>query len=197
MNEIDIYRTTNTLFREHGDKATIHAAMRADELLDQGDLDGVAVWKRIVKAVEALLDTEPPTSLTDITQVNFNILAMVCGRWLHTEVSNHRFNLPSIPVEFWPSNATSFRRFARAAGERSEYAPANVPARPDPFCRWRRRAWEGAGIGLMSEARRYEIGIAAQILTCQLLHEEGLLDNSQLRCDIGASVFFGNIHRLQ
>lgn len=62
MNEIDIYRTANTLFREHGDKATIHAAMRADELLDQGDLDGVAVWKRIVKAVEELLDTEPPTA---------------------------------------------------------------------------------------------------------------------------------------
>ena len=62
MNEIDIYRTANILIREHGNKATIHAAMRADELLDRGDLDGVAVWKRIVKAVEELLDTESPNA---------------------------------------------------------------------------------------------------------------------------------------
>ena len=49
----------------------------------------------------------------------------------------------------------------------------------------------------MPEARRSEIGIAAQILTCQLLNEEGLLDNSQRRCKIVASVFFGHIQRLQ
>ena len=32
------------LFREHGDKAAIHAAMRAVELLDVGDRDGQRVW---------------------------------------------------------------------------------------------------------------------------------------------------------
>ena len=26
-----------------------------------------------------------------------------------------KFNMPSVPVEFWPFHATSFRRFARAA----------------------------------------------------------------------------------
>ena len=41
---IDIFRTANILTREHGSTAAIHAAMRADELLDQGDLDGWAVW---------------------------------------------------------------------------------------------------------------------------------------------------------
>ena len=32
--------------------ATIAAAMRADQLLDQGDLDGAAVWRRIKAAIK-------------------------------------------------------------------------------------------------------------------------------------------------
>ncbi len=40
--------------RFHGQDAPIHAAMRADGLLDKGDLDGYAVWKRILRAVEEL-----------------------------------------------------------------------------------------------------------------------------------------------
>jgi hypothetical protein len=35
------------------------AAQRADELLDRGDLDGVAVWKGITRAVEELLRVSP------------------------------------------------------------------------------------------------------------------------------------------
>ena len=34
--------------------------MRANALLDKGDLEGQAVWKRIIRAVEELLDQEPP-----------------------------------------------------------------------------------------------------------------------------------------
>ena len=56
---IDIYRTANVLVKQHGEDAPVHAAMRADELLEAGDLDGYAVWKRVVKAVEELLNTEP------------------------------------------------------------------------------------------------------------------------------------------
>ena len=33
--------------------------MRADELLDAGDLDGQTVWKRILAVVEELLSKEP------------------------------------------------------------------------------------------------------------------------------------------
>ena len=36
------------------------ATMRADRLLTEGDTTGAAVWKRIVKAVEALLAKERP-----------------------------------------------------------------------------------------------------------------------------------------
>ncbi len=40
-----------------GEDAPIHAAMRADELMETGDMDGRAVRLRIVKAVEELLLT--------------------------------------------------------------------------------------------------------------------------------------------
>ncbi len=59
-SDLDIYRTANLLIKQHGDEAPVHTAMRADELLDSGDLEGLAVWKRILKAVEELLDREPP-----------------------------------------------------------------------------------------------------------------------------------------
>ena len=35
------------------------AAMRTDAMLEAGDLDGYAVWKRILRAVEELLRSEP------------------------------------------------------------------------------------------------------------------------------------------
>ncbi len=47
------------LVKQHGADAPIEAAMRADELLDKGDLDGCAVWKRILRAVEELQGTDP------------------------------------------------------------------------------------------------------------------------------------------
>jgi len=37
----------------------IHAAMRADAMLEKGDLDGYAVWKRILRAVGELRRVEP------------------------------------------------------------------------------------------------------------------------------------------
>ena len=49
--EIDIYRSAQVLIREHGEDAPIHAAMRADELMAAGDMNGQAVWKRILAAV--------------------------------------------------------------------------------------------------------------------------------------------------
>jgi hypothetical protein len=51
---IDIYRSANELIKQHGEAADIEAAMRADECLAAGDMEGEAVWLRIVKAVEEL-----------------------------------------------------------------------------------------------------------------------------------------------
>ena len=43
-----------------GDAADIEAAMRADELMAAGDMEGQAVWLRIGKAIEELLSEERP-----------------------------------------------------------------------------------------------------------------------------------------
>ena len=48
------------LIKRHGDDAPIHAAMRADELMETGDMDGRAVWLRIGRAIEELLSEERP-----------------------------------------------------------------------------------------------------------------------------------------
>lgn len=37
----------------------MHAAMRADELMVAGDMDGRAVWLRVIKAVEDLQRASP------------------------------------------------------------------------------------------------------------------------------------------
>ena len=41
--DLDIYRSANLLVESHGEDAPIHAAMRADTILEAGDLDGYAV----------------------------------------------------------------------------------------------------------------------------------------------------------
>jgi hypothetical protein len=61
VTERDIWATAKMLVDRHGADAPIQAAMRADELLDRGDVDGQAVWKRILAAARELLrlsDTE-------------------------------------------------------------------------------------------------------------------------------------------
>ncbi len=57
--DLDIYRSANVLVKRHGQDAPIHAAMRADAMLEAGDLGGYATWKRILKAVEELQGSEP------------------------------------------------------------------------------------------------------------------------------------------
>ena len=58
-SDLDIYRSAQMLVQQHGPDAPIHAAKRADAMLEAGDLDGCAVWKRILRAVEELQVTEP------------------------------------------------------------------------------------------------------------------------------------------
>ncbi len=59
--DLDIYRSAQMLVKRHGEDAPIEAAMRADAMLEKGDLDGFAVWKRILRAVGELLSEERPT----------------------------------------------------------------------------------------------------------------------------------------
>ncbi len=57
--DLDIYRSANLLVKEHGAEAPIHAAMRADAMLDRGDMDGQRVWLRILRAVDVLREARP------------------------------------------------------------------------------------------------------------------------------------------
>ena len=51
VSDIDIFRSAAALVKQHGDDAQLRAIKRATKMLDAGDVDGYAVWKRIVDAV--------------------------------------------------------------------------------------------------------------------------------------------------
>ncbi len=59
IRDLDIYRSANVLVKRYGEDAALKAARRADVMLERGDMDGYAVWKQIVKAVEEMQRTEP------------------------------------------------------------------------------------------------------------------------------------------
>ena len=51
---VDIYRAAKLVIDQHGAEATLHAAGRADGLLEDGDIEGAIVWRQITAAVEEL-----------------------------------------------------------------------------------------------------------------------------------------------
>jgi len=53
-SDLDIYRSANVLIREHGEDAALDATTWAIAMLDKGDLNRYAVWKRILRAVEEI-----------------------------------------------------------------------------------------------------------------------------------------------
>jgi hypothetical protein len=52
----DIYRTANLLIETYGEMAVIGASIKADQCLQSGDDDGRAVWLKIARCVEELMD---------------------------------------------------------------------------------------------------------------------------------------------
>ncbi len=52
-------RSRIILIKQYGEAADIEAAMRADECLAAGDMEGEAVWLRIGKVVEEMQRTRP------------------------------------------------------------------------------------------------------------------------------------------
>lgn len=58
MDDLDIFRSAAAFIKQHGDEASIHAAMKADDMLERGDMDGRSVWLRIVDAIK---DTQRET----------------------------------------------------------------------------------------------------------------------------------------
>jgi hypothetical protein len=58
--EIDIWRVANLMLSRYGDEADIESAIRAEELFEEGDHNGAAVWRRVIDAIVQLLNTTPP-----------------------------------------------------------------------------------------------------------------------------------------
>lgn len=54
IDEREVWVCALETIRQHGDDAAVHAAMRADELLEAGKIDGAATWQRIIRAINAL-----------------------------------------------------------------------------------------------------------------------------------------------
>jgi triphosphoribosyl-dephospho-CoA synthetase len=59
ISDPDIWRAAQLIVKRHGAGAPIVAAQRADELFEEGDLDGAAIWKRILHAVQELQRVKP------------------------------------------------------------------------------------------------------------------------------------------
>lgn len=53
-SDLDIYRTANLTIKRHGSQAQLEAAQRADALLDAGDMEGSATWRKVLAAIQEL-----------------------------------------------------------------------------------------------------------------------------------------------
>jgi len=54
ISDLDIWRSANTLIKQHGVDAALIASQRADGLLAKGDIEGQRVFKAIVEAINEL-----------------------------------------------------------------------------------------------------------------------------------------------
>jgi hypothetical protein len=50
--DLDIFRAAALVIDQRGEDAALHAACRADLLLEEGDVEGAAIWRQITAAVE-------------------------------------------------------------------------------------------------------------------------------------------------
>ena len=60
VSDRDIYATALQFIRRHGESASFEAALKTDEQIARGDVDGERVWKRIGAAI-LVLTSEPPS----------------------------------------------------------------------------------------------------------------------------------------
>jgi len=64
ITDLDINRSAKVIMKQYGKAAPVHASMRADAMLDKGNLDAYAVWKRILRVIEELQRAEPKSGET-------------------------------------------------------------------------------------------------------------------------------------
>jgi len=56
VSERDIFAAAKLLIKQHGETAWFEACLRCDAFIAKGDIEGERVWKRVLKALEALSD---------------------------------------------------------------------------------------------------------------------------------------------
>ncbi len=59
VDDLDIDRSAKLLIDQHGEEASGFAAKQADKQAEAGDMEGKAVWLRILSAVKELQQREP------------------------------------------------------------------------------------------------------------------------------------------
>ncbi len=59
ITDLEIFRAANQLVKRYGEDAEFEAAMRVDAMLEAGDPEGTAVWKRILEAIDELQRDKP------------------------------------------------------------------------------------------------------------------------------------------
>jgi hypothetical protein len=58
--DLDMWQAVLLMVKRYGADAAVEAAARADELLDEGDVDGARVWwQRIANAIDRLQAETP------------------------------------------------------------------------------------------------------------------------------------------
>ena len=57
--EIDIWRVAYLMLKRYGEEADIESAIRAEELAEEGDHNGAALWRRVIDAIGQLANTTP------------------------------------------------------------------------------------------------------------------------------------------
>lgn len=61
ITEWELWACANHLIQKHGESAAIEAAMRADELLAEGDLKGMRTFHAIARRIDQLLENTSGT----------------------------------------------------------------------------------------------------------------------------------------
>ncbi|MEE8392809.1 MAG: hypothetical protein V3R66_00575 [Rhodospirillales bacterium] len=60
ITDADIFRSAGKMVKRHGHGAILISALRANELLNQGNMDGYRMWKRIIMVIGELVTSTPP-----------------------------------------------------------------------------------------------------------------------------------------
>ncbi len=55
LSEWELWACANKMIEQHGADAPIHAAMKADDMLERGDIDGHSVWMQIMHRIDEML----------------------------------------------------------------------------------------------------------------------------------------------